>query len=286
MRVLLFGPDGQVGQECLSLLRERGDEVVPLSKEEADLTTEHGTDRILSERPDVVLNAAAYTAVDKAEQEREICKEINALAVHRMVENCRKVGCSFLHISTDYVFDGKLEKSSCYDIDSKTNPINVYGETKRLGELFALGYGKSFVVRTSWVFGKGKNFVKTMLRLFENHKQVLVVQDQIGSPTYAKDLARLLCDMITTERYGLYHATNEGFCSWYDFAKAISERSRKDVTIIPVTTAQYQEIGHPLAKRPMNSKLSKKSLLDNHFSLLPDWRDALRRFLTEGEIEK
>ena len=283
MRIVLFGAEGQVGSECRLLLSKEGIDLVALDRTEIDLTKVEMVDVLQTLRPDAVMNLAAYTAVDRAEDEEETCRRINATAVGRMVENCRLLRIPFLHVSTDYVFDGRQAEDECYEVTSLPYPLNVYGRTKREGEVLALGYERSFVVRTAWVFGRGRNFVDTMLRLFATHREIQVVSDQIGSPTYAKDLASLLCKMIKTQEYGLYHATNEGFCSWYEFAKAISEETRKDVHIIPVTTEDYSKSGNVKATRPLRTKLSKRSLVEHGFSLLPPWRDALRRFLMEKE---
>ena len=235
-------------------------------------------------QPDAVIHCAAWTAVDAAEEPENQPKvrAINAGGTAHIAQACRALGCKMMYISTDYVFDG--QGTTPWDPDcTDYRPLNVYGQTKLEGELAAAALERYFIVRIAWVFGvNGKNFIKTMLKLGQTHDTLRVVCDQIGTPTYTLDLARLLVDMIETERYGRYHATNEGgYISWYDFACEIFRQAGNTrVQVIPVTTAEY---GVSKAARPFNSRLDKRKLTDNGFVPLPDWRDALRRYLQEIE---
>ena len=239
-------------------------------------------------RPDAVIHCAAWTAVDAAEEpeNREKVFAVNAAGTRNIALACKDIGCKMLYISTDYVFDGRGSEPWQPDCD-RFAPLNVYGQSKLEGELAVRELlERYFIVRIAWVFGKnGKNFVKTMLRVGKTHDSVRVVNDQIGTPTYTPDLAKLLADMIQTDRYGLYHATNEGgFISWYDFTKEIYRQAGLTTSVIPVTTEEY---GLSKAKRPFNSRLGKNKLTEQGFERLPDWKDALHRYLIEiGEIEK
>lgn len=234
-----------------------------------------------AQRPDAVIHCAAWTAVDAAEDEdkRELVQAVNAEGTRHIAQACREIGCKLMYISTDYVFDGRGEspwQPDCTDYA----PLNVYGRTKLEGEQAVCELvERHFIVRIAWVFGlNGQNFVRTMLRLGQTHDTLRVVCDQIGTPTYTPDLARLLVDMIQTERYGRYHATNEGgYISWYDFAREIFRQAGMNVNVLPVTTAEY---GVSKARRPFNSRLDKRKLVENGFAPLPDWRDALSRYLT------
>ena len=233
-------------------------------------------------RPDAVIHCAAYTKVDLAEDEPEKCWAVNADGTRNIAEACRKLGSRMLYISTDYVFPGRGDRF--YEPTDPVRPENVYGRSKLAGELAVQSMLKNyFIVRISWVFGKnGNNFVKTMLRLAETRSELNVVCDQIGSPTYTADLAPLLCDMIVTEKYGTYHATNEGICSWADFAEAIFELAGKKVKVNHISTNEYPT----RAVRPLNSRMSKNKLEQMGFSRLPHWKDALERYLKELEILK
>ena len=228
-------------------------------------------------QPDAVIHCAAYTAVDAAEDNEAICRKVNADGPRNIARTCKKLGIKMIQISTDYVFDGQGEKP--WEPEDPCGPKTVYGQTKYEGEQAVMEtLDEYFIVRIAWVFGvNGKNFVKTMLRLAETHDSLTVVNDQFGSPTYTYDLARLLVDMVQTEKYGIYHATNEGFCSWYEFAKAIFEKAGKNVTVKPVTTAEYGA----KAFRPANSRMSKEKLTRMGFERLPAWEDALERYLKE-----
>ena len=230
-----------------------------------------------SYRPDAVIHCAAYTKVDLAEDEPERCWAVNADGTRNMAAACRKTGAKLLYISTDYVFPGAGERS--YETGDPTGPVNTYGRSKLAGELAVQSLlEKYFIVRISWVFGKnGNNFVKTMLRLAETKAELSVVCDQIGSPTYTADLAPLLCDMVQTERYGVYHATNEGTCAWSEFAEAIFELAGRQVVVHPIPTSAYPT----RAARPLNSRMSKECLHSNGFQELPEWKNALARYLKE-----
>lgn len=255
-----------------------------------DITDAEAVDTVITAAaPDAVIHCAAWTAVDLAEEQehKELVYAVNAYSTRQIAGVCKKLGCKMLYISTDYVFDGQGTEPwtpDCRDY----NPLNYYGQTKLEGELFVSGLlEKYFIVRIAWVFGlNGGNFIKTMLKTGQKYDTVRVVKDQIGTPTYTYDLARLLVDMIQTERYGYYHATNEGgYISWYDFACAIYEQAGMKTRVIPVTTEEY---GLSKAARPFNSRLDKRKLVENGFAPLPDWKDALERYwkLLEKEFTK
>ena len=306
MKIFVTGVAGQLGHDVMNELAARGHEgigsdllpqyagiadgsavtrapYVPL-----DITDGEAVSRVLSEvKPDAVIHCAAWTAVDLAEEEdkRGKVRAINADGTRHIAQACRALGCKLMYISTDYVFDGQGEtpwQPDCTDYA----PLNVYGQTKLEGELAVRELvERFFIVRIAWVFGlSGKNFIRTMLRLGETHASVRVVCDQIGTPTYTLDLARLLVDMIETERYGVYHATNEGgYISWADFAAEIFRQAGMNTRVIPVTTAEY---GLSKAARPFNSRLDKAKLVENGFAPLPDWRDALGRYLAALQAQK
>ena len=283
-RILVTGVKGQLGYDCVRELGERGyTNVRGIDIDDLDLTKEEDVKKYICEyKPDVVMHNAAWTAVDKAEEMPEKVYEVNALAPKYIAEACKMVGAKMIQISTDYVFDGLGEKP--FEVDCPKKGLSVYGKTKAQGEDFVTStLDKYFIVRISWVFGKnGNNFVKTMLKLANMGKTELnVVCDQIGSVTYTYDLSKLLCDMIETDKYGIYHATNEGFISWADFAKEIFKVAGKNVKVNPVTTEEYMRLMPQQAKRPLNSRMSKSSLTDAGFKLLPDWKDALNRYLKE-----
>ncbi len=276
--ILITGILGQLGYDLSKELASRGVEFIAPSLEELELSTEAGAKNfILDKKPDTVIHCAAYTAVDKAESEPEDAIQVNGFGTRWIAEACREIDAKMIYISTDYVFggDGKIP----YEVHDEKNPVNMYGRTKLLGEdSVAALLTKYFIVRTSWVFGiNGHNFIKTMLRLAESHKKIRVVNDQIGSPTYTVDLSKLLADMSATEKFGIYHATNEGFCSWADFAKEIFEQAGLDVEVEGIPTIEYPTP----ARRPFNSRLSKKSLDEAGFNRLPAWQDALKRYLVE-----
>ena len=313
MKVLVTGVGGQLGHDVMNELAERGIEgigsdiapeysgiadgtaVTSMPYIQMDITDEKAVSAKIKEvHPDVVVHCAAWTAVDLAEDEDKVAKvrAINADGTRYIANVCKELDCKMVYISTDYVFDGQGETP--WDPDCKDyKPLNVYGETKLEGELaVSETLEKYFIVRIAWVFGKnGKNFIKTMLNVGKTHDKLTVVNDQIGTPTYTYDLARLLVDMIETEKYGYYHATNEGgYISWYDFTKEIfrqavelghKEYSEDRLSVAPVTTEEY---GVSKAARPFNSRLDKSKLMKNGFTPLPTWQDALNRYLKEIEF--
>ncbi|MBR0102883.1 MAG: dTDP-4-dehydrorhamnose reductase [Selenomonadaceae bacterium] len=276
--ILVTGITGQLGFDVVKELERRGVEVVGTTRNELSLTTEAGAkDFILEQKPEVVIHCAAYTAVDKAESESELALTVNGFGTRWVAEACREVGAKMIYVSTDYVFGG--DGHTPYEVHDEKKPVNIYGYSKLLGEnSVSTILERHFIVRVSWVFGiNGKNFVKTMLRLAETKDKLRVVNDQIGSPTYTVDLARLLADMAGTEKFGTYHASNEGFCSWADFAKEIFEQAGLSVEVEGIPTIEYPTP----ARRPFNSRLSKKSLDEASFERLPTWQDAVKRFLAE-----
>ena len=276
MRIIVTGAKGQLGSDVMQRLSEIGAEAIGADIDNLDITDEKAVDLFFKEsHADGVIHCAAYTNVDLAESQKEICRKINADGTRNIAAACEKYGMKLLYLSTDYVFDGR--GSEPFETDSPKAPCNFYGETKLEGETEAARLCKRlFIVRISWVFGEnGKNFVKTMLRLAAERSEISVVCDQTGSPTYTKDLAVLLCEMISGCKYGVYHATNEGVCSWAEFADKIMELSKSETKIIPIPSSQYKSA----AVRPANSRLSKSSLDRNGFSRLPHWEDALQRFL-------
>lgn len=278
MKVFVTGVKGQLGHDVVNELTERGIEAVGVDIEEMDITDAACVTRVIKEAaPDAVIHCAAYTAVDAAEENEELCRRVNAEGPRNIAMVCRELDIKMIYISTDYVFSGQGERP--WEPDDEREPQSVYGQTKYEGELAVQELlDKFFIVRIAWVFGiNGKNFVKTMLKLAETHDTIRVVNDQFGSPTYTYDLARLLADMILTEKYGVYHATNEGICSWYDFACAIFEEAGVSVNVVPVTTEEYGA----KAKRPANSRMNKDKLTEQGFEKLPSWQDALRRYLRE-----
>ena len=283
MRVLVTGVTGQLGHDCVLELEDRGIEVKGVSSRDFPLTDVEAMRRYMEAyKPSVVIHCAAYTAVDRAEDDEERCMAVNAQGTAQLAHLCRDFHAKMVYISTDYVFPG--DGTEPYEIDAPKGPQNVYGKSKLAGEEAVQQILKRFfIVRISWVFGiNGRNFVRTMLRLGQTHKELTVVDDQIGSPTYTRDLAVLLADMIQTEHYGIYQATNEGFCSWAEFAAEIFRQAGMDVKVTPVPSSAYPT----RAVRPHNSRLSKTSLTKAGFSLLPRWQDAIGRYLIELESLK
>lgn len=275
MKFLITGVNGQLGHDLKQELLKRGyTDICSPSSSEMDITNEDNVKRIVLEyQPDVIFHCAAYTAVDKAEEEKEACYDINVNGTSYLVKYASEVGAKIIYISTDYVFDGT--KDGIYEVGDVTKPINYYGKTKWLGEEKVRSYSNHLIVRISWVFGiHGNNFVKTMLRLAETKDELGVVSDQIGSPTYTVDLSKLLVDMAFSDKTGTYHATNEEYCSWYDFAKYIFEVNHIDMNVHPILTKDYKT----KAKRPLNSRLSKDCLDDAQFDRLPNWKDAVERY--------
>ena len=261
-------------------LEKRGIEGIGVDVQEMDITDAEACRRVIKNSgADAVIHCAAYTAVDAAEDNADLCRRINGEGTRNVAQACKEADTKLMYISTDYVFDGQGTRP--WEPDDERHPLNVYGQTKYEGELAVEELSdKYFIVRIAWVFGvAGKNFIKTMLRLGKERGAVSVVDDQIGSPTYTYDLARLLVDMIQTDKYGRYHATNEGLCSWYEFAKEIFRQAGMDVPVTPVSSDQFPA----KAARPSNSRLSKEKLGENGFERLPAWQDALGRFLKEIE---
>lgn len=286
MKVLVTGVKGQLGFDVVNELEKRGHTAVGVDIAEMDITDAQKVNSVITEvNPDAVVHCAAWTAVDAAEDGANIPKvrAINAGGTRNIAEVCKKLGCKMVYISTDYVFDGQGTKP--WEPDCKDyKPLNVYGQTKLEGELaVAQLLEKYFIVRIAWVFGvNGKNFIKTMLNVGKTRDAVRVVNDQVGTPTYTYDLARLLVDMVESDKYGYYHATNEGgYISWYDFTCEIYRQAGYSTKVIPVTTAEY---GLSKAARPFNSRLDKSKLVENGFRPLPTWQDALSRYLKEIEF--
>ena len=283
MKILVTGVTGQLGHDCVLALRERGHAVRGVSSREFPLTDGAAVRACIeSFRPDAVIHAAAYTAVDRAEDEEALCMAVNAKGTEHVAAACRAAGAKLLYISTDYVFPGT--GTAEYEIGAEKGPLNVYGRSKLAGEEAVLRLcPQSFIVRISWVFGiNGKNFIRTMLKLAETHDEVSVVDDQVGSLTYTRDLAMLLADMIETNRYGIYHATNEGFASWAEVAAEVFRQAGAHTRVIPVPSIAYPT----RAQRPRNSRLAKDSLDRAGFARLPSWKDAIGRYLIElGETQ-
>ncbi len=276
MKVFLTGVSGQLGHDAANVLQRRGVDFLGVSSRELDITDRDAVLRTVRDyRPDAVLHCAAYTQVDRAEDEPERCMEINAGGTRNLAEACRSIGAKMLYISSDYVFSGAGNRP--WETDDPTGPLNVYGRSKLEGEHAVRELlDRAFLVRTSWLIGAhGNNFVKSMLRLAGDRRELNVVDDQIGSPTFSADLAPLLCDMLTTDAFGIYHATNEGYCSWAELAEQTFRIADKDVSVCRIRTEQYGA----KALRPKNSRLSKRSLDEAGFARLPDWSESLGRFL-------
>lgn len=276
MKVFVTGVKGQLGHDVVNELERRGMEAVGVDIQEMDITDADSVNQVIGEAaPDAVVHCAAYTAVDAAEDNVEICRKVNADGTQNIANMCKKLDIPMIYISTDYVFDGEGERP--WQPEDERHPLNVYGQTKYEGELAVQNtLDKYFIVRIAWVFGvNGKNFIKTMLNLGQTRDHLTVVNDQFGSPTYTYDLARLLVDMVQSDKYGIYHATNEGICTWYEFACEIFKQAGLNVQVDPVTADQYPA----KAKRPSNSRMSKDKLTENGFERLPTWQDALSRYL-------
>lgn len=289
MKVLVTGANGQLGHDVVSELRKRNHiaittDIVGDMDYLLDITKEEVIEEVKKINPDAIIHCAAWTAVDAAEDEENKDKvyAINVTGTSNLVKAARDLDCKFLYLSTDYVFDGQGETPWKPD-DRSYSPLCYYGETKLKGEKEVSLLDKYFIVRIAWVFGlNGKNFIKTMINVGKTHDEVRVVNDQIGTPTYTYDLSRLLVDMIETDKYGYYHATNEGgYISWYDFCVEIYKQAGLNTKVIPVTTFEY---GLSKASRPFNSRLDKSKLSDNGFERLPDWKDALSRYLKESGL--
>lgn len=316
MRVLVTGAAGQLGYDVVKELNKRGyaavdvyglmpnaygltpNFVIGTDKADFDIVDESATENFVEKvNPDAVIHCASYTAVDAAEENVDLCRKINVDGTENIAKVCAKLGAKMLYISTDYVFGdmsgARIEEQGARDerpheINDETNPLNIYGQSKLDGEIAVKKHlQKYFIIRTSWMFGKnGNNFVKTMLRLGRERECLTVVEDQVGSPTYSVDLARLLADIIQTDKYGTYHGTNEGYCSWAEFATEIMKQAGLQCKIVPVTTEEYYRnqrilLSSKPAQRPFNSRLSKVCLDENGFARLPSWQDGLRRYLEE-----
>ncbi len=283
MRYFITGSEGQLGYDIIRELKniKELDYLAP-TLEELDITDkEKVMEVITSYKPDVVFHCAAYTAVDKAEENKELCYNVNVFGTENIVKAAKKIGAKVVYISTDYVFDGT--KDGIYVETDKPNPVNYYGYTKLGGEDVVLKLDDYLIVRISWVFGiNGNNFIKTMLNLAKEKKEISVVSDQVGSPTYTKDLAKLLIDMIKKNKSGIFNVTNEGYCSWYEFAKYIFQINKIDIKVNPILTRDYKT----LAKRPMNSRLSKDKLEEENLVRLSSWQDAVFRYCQELKEKK
>lgn len=285
MKYLITGYKGQLGYDIKRELLKRGaDEksILAVDREEMDITNKEAVFKVILDfRPDIIFHCAAYTAVDKAEDDEDNAYNINVTGTKNIVDASLEINSTVIYMSTDYVFDGT--KEGYYTEEDEVNPKSVYGKTKYLGEEEVRRNKKHFITRISWVFGiNGHNFIKTMLKLSDNHKEVNVVNDQIGSPTYTVDLAKILVDMSNTTKYGTYNVTNDLYCSWAEFAKDIFAINNKDVKVNEVSTEEYLKITNTKqAYRPRNSKLSKEKLVNMGFTMLPSYKDALRRYKEE-----
>lgn len=279
MRLLVTGYNGQLGYDVVNEAHLRGIEADGVDIQEMDITDQNQVNHVIkSGNYDAVIHCAAWTAVDKAEEMPKACYKVNVEGTQNIVNVCKELNIPIMYFSTDYVFSG--EGSEPWNEYDQRTPLNVYGQTKYEGELAVESYDKHFIIRIAWVFGKnGHNFIKTMLRLGKEKGAVSVVNDQIGSPTYTYDLAKLVIDMIQTDKYGTYHATNEGLCSWYEFACEIFKQANLKVDVTPVDSDAFPA----KAKRPKNSRMNKNELDKNGFNRLPSWQDALGRYLKEME---
>ncbi len=278
MKVLVTGVKGQLGLDVCKELDKRHIENQGIDKDDCDITDETAVlNYIKSYAPDIVVHCAAYTAVDRAEDEKEICFNVNVKGTEYIARVCKEIDAKMVYISTDYVFEGVGE--TAYEVDDKAAPDNTYGITKYQGEEEVRKIlNKYFIIRISWVFGiNGNNFINTMMKLGESRNELNIVADQIGSPTFTYDAASLICDMIATDKYGIYHATNEGYCSWADFAEYIFSVTGQKVLVHHIKSEEYPT----KASRPKNSRLSKASLDKAGFKRLPDWKNAVKRYIDE-----
>lgn len=281
MSMIVTGSKGQLGYDVIRELSKRGyKNILGIDIEDLDITNEEDVNQFFKKNnPTVIVHCAAYTAVDKAEDNIDLCMNVNVNGTKYLVEQAKKYSSKFVYISTDYVFDGY--KQLPYEINDEPNPKSTYGKSKYLGELETIKYEKHFIVRISWVFGKnGSNFVKSILRLGKEREFLNIVDDQVGSPTYTYDLSKLLIDLIETNKFGIYHATNEGSCTWYGFTKEIFRLANINIPIHPISTSDYPT----KAKRPMSSMMNKSKLDENGFIRLPEWKNALERYLKEIEV--
>ncbi|TKH11658.1 dTDP-4-dehydrorhamnose reductase [Bacillus wiedmannii] len=282
MKILVTGYNGQLGYDVVKRGEKQGLEMQGIGIEDLDITNEAAVYEFVDKvKPDAIIHCAAYTAVDRSEDDKELCWNVNVEGTKYLATAAKKLNAKFIYISTDYVFDG--EGTHAFVETDAPNPVGYYGLTKYEGEKVVRSLiDNNFIVRISWVFGiNGNNFIKTMLRLGETRNELNVVGDQIGSPTYTYDLARLVVDMVVTEKYGTYHATNEGFCSWAEFAQEIFEIAGQDVKVNSITTEEYPT----RAVRPKNSRMSKQKLIDNGFEPLQDWKKATKHYITQLQQE-
>jgi dTDP-4-dehydrorhamnose reductase len=283
MNIVVTGSNGQLGHDIIKELSKRNHyNIYGVDQKDFDITVKQKCESYFSEViPEVIIHCAAYTNVDQAEIEKEKCFNVNVQGTKNLVSIARKYGSKFIYISTDYVFDGNNENP--YEIKDKTNPVSYYGYTKLEGEKEVKKYIKSTIFRISWAFGKnGNNFVKTMLKISNLKDEIAVISDQIGSPTYTLDVSKTIVDSIEKNKFGTFHATNQGTCSWYDFCLEIYRLVGVKKKIKAISSSEYKS----LARRPKNSILSKNSLLANDLDLLPHWKDALKRYLKEIEVIK
>ena len=288
LSIIVTGSKGQLGYDCVRVLKERGyNHVLGIDIDDVDLTDEEAVNKFFAiHKPDVVMHNAAWTAVDKAEQFPEEVRKVNVLATSYIAKACKKYRAKMFFVSTDYVFNGQGNKF--YEVDDPKFGLSVYGKSKSDAEdLVKSILEEYFIIRTSWAFGiNGNNFVKSMINHAENGvKELSIVDDQIGSPTYTYDLALLMCDMMETEKYGTYHATNEGVCSWAEYASFIFNEINSSLVVNKVSTEEYMKLVKNQAVRPLNSRLSKESLVKAGFNKLPTWQDAVKRYIHE-ELKK
>ncbi|PLR90794.1 dTDP-4-dehydrorhamnose reductase [Bacillus sp. T33-2] len=280
MKVVVTGAAGQLGQDVVKELEKKKNQVYGIGRNDLDITDEAAVLAYIEDvNPDAILHCAAYTNVDAAESDEETAYKVNALATEYLAKAANKNGSKMLYVSTDYVFDGTANEP--YEVDHPTKPLGVYGKTKLAGEeLLEKHLEQFFIIRTAWVFGvNGNNFVKTMLRLGQERGEVGVVHDQVGSPTYTVDLARFMIELMETDKFGIYHASNEGVCSWYEFAVEIFKQAGMEVKVNPLTTEQFPRP----AARPKYSVLSKKKISEQGFTPLRDWKEALSAYLIESK---
>ena len=280
MKLIVTGSKGQLGSDVVERCRVAGLNVIENNRVAADITNRKAIKEFIKNSgADAIIHCAAYTAVDKAEDERELCYDVNVNGTRYIAEACSELGIKMLYISTDYIFNG--QGTEPWKVNDNPDPINYYGETKYLGEIEILKLiEKFFIIRISWVFGKnGSNFVKTMMNLAANSKanSINVVDDQVGSPTYTHDIAKLICEMIQTDKYGVYHATNEGYCSWHEFACEIFKAADIKINVNHISSVDYRT----KAKRPLNSRLDKNCLTSKGFNKLPYWKEAVNCYIKE-----
>lgn len=282
MKILVTGYTGQLGYDVVQQGLKQGLNMVGIGSRDLDITNEKAVSQyIKTVKPDTIIHCAAYTAVDRAEDDKDTCQYVNVNGTNNLAEAAKEINAKFMYISTDYVLSG--EGQTPFKETDETSPIGHYGRTKLEGEeVVKKLLNKWFIVRISWVFGiNGNNFVKTMLRLGETRNELNVVGDQFGSPTYTSDLAKLIIDMVKTNKYGIYHASNEGFCSWADFAQEIFRQADIKVKVNSISTEEYPT----RAVRPKNSRMSKQKLIDNGFHPLPKWQDAVKSYLKQLKQE-